>query len=153
MRGRSALLFAGIGLLAAFVALFLLDGCRPASTPERETARAAVTLTSEAVKALDAECAAVVRLTEDRELGERCDDVYVSARAVLVGAAVGVDAWQDTTTRGDVTCVVVNVTRELAMLARELAGKSGRRMLATVEDAARFAALLGTCAAPDGGAR
>lgn len=141
---RSSLIFAGVALLVLAVAVLLLEGCKPASSPQRETARAAVTVAAEAVHALDVECARIVRARADRALGEKCDAFYRNARAVLVGSAHAVDAWAADDARRDVTCVVVNVARELAVLAREIAGKGGKP-LAVVDDALSLAGTLGEC--------
>lgn len=144
MKTRPALVFAAIAGLAFAFGLLFLDGCKPPSVPEREAARAAVMVSAEAVHAFDVECARVVRATKDRELGEKCDAFYRRARPSLVATAVVVDAWSSPDTRADVTCVVVNTGHELALLARELAGKGGKA-LPLVDDALRLVSLLGEC--------
>ncbi len=150
MRGRSALELLGVtALLAVALAFFLapllgLAGCG-ASAVERSTARAAVALTAEAARTLDVECARMVRMTGDGELGQRCEAVYRDARATLVGAAVSLDAWADVEAREAVPCIAANVARSLALLAADLS-KRGGRDLAAVADAVSFVARFANCA-------
>lgn len=131
-----------------FAALAILSRCTP-STVQREAARAAVVTLSAAVHEADVECARVVRATSDRALGERCDAGYVAARATLIVAATGVDAWSAPEARTHVTCAVVNVARELAIMSRVIAA-SGGRSLPIVDDAIALASSLGVCTSRDG---
>lgn len=144
MKLRPALLFAAIAGVAFAFGLLLLEKCKPPAIPERDAARSAVVVASEAVRAFDVECARVVRATKDRALGEKCDAFYRPSRAALIAAANVVDAWASEPTRRDVTCTAVNVARELAVLSRELAGKGGKA-LPIVDDALRLVAFLGEC--------
>lgn len=146
---RSVALFAGLALIA-LVAALSLEGCAGVKAPDvqREAARASLLTSAEAIKALDAECARVVRATKDRDLGERCDTFYRGARAVLVGAGTIVDAWAEGDTRQSITCTVVNVAHELALIAREVTTKGGKE-LAVVGDAIALAGRLGACELDD----
>jgi len=150
---RAVLIFVGLALFGGMLAIALLDGCLPAKAPdvERETARAAVLTVAEAVRVVDVECARIVRATGDRELGAKCEAFHVPARAALVGAGSVVDAWGELEQRRGVTCAVVTVARDLALLAREMAGK-GARALPVVSDALSLVGRLGSCSSPEGGA-
>lgn len=131
------------------VALGLAIGCASlprglSSDPARETARAAVLATAEGLKVADGECARIVRSTGDRELGEQCDAAYTVARATLVGAGAGVDAWDKVEARESVTCAIVEATRELARVAVELRSKGGH-VPPLIDDAMTLARMLGPC--------
>lgn len=144
MRGRAALLFAAVGLVALVLGLLLLEGCRAfESDVPRETARAAVVTTAEGVRLASDACAAHALATRDLELARRCAAAYDAARLSLVTVAVGVDAW-DTADRDSLTCAIRRASAELELLTRELERKGGRAPPLVV-DSFRLVSALSPC--------
>lgn len=89
----------------------------PLPTTPRAQARAVIRVLADAVHDADAACADVARQRLDADLADSCDRAYTTARAALLIAGDGVDAW-DTAQQGPLSCRVL----EGAAAAEQLLG-------------------------------
>ncbi len=145
------LIAVAISVLISGPLAVVLSACHPPSAKSteavaRETARAAVTISADAVSRLDQACSIVVLAAKDKALGEKCDAVYKTARQSLILAAIAVDTWDSAASRQDVTCRVLAVAAGLADIGRELKAKGAAGdTVKAIDDAVSFSRTLGTC--------
>lgn len=145
MSARSAVVFAAVAVVLGFLALLALSGCRVfESAVPRETARAAVVTTAEAVRASSEACAAFSLANRDLELARKCARAYDAARLSLIAIGTGVDAWDTWAARDSVTCAARHASAELAVLVRELEAHGGRPP-PIAADALALVSLLAPC--------
>lgn len=140
-------------LVFVFAALVsaLLQSCTPAAAKAapRETARAVVLTTAEAIRIADTLCATVaLRIgTTDREAGRKlavsCADAYDVARPAVLAAATAVDAWDAGDHRG-VVCGLATAGRSLGQIA-DAVRAAGATIPPLVEDGLRLVGSLGVC--------
>lgn len=132
-------------LVGLIVGVGLLAGCALFGEVDvpRESTRAAVVVTAEALHASDEACARVAILRDDLALARRCASGYALGRASLLGVAAAVDAW-DRADKGSTVCAVVEASRELVKIRDELV-RVGAKAPPIVDDAQRLVAALGGC--------
>lgn len=152
MSTPSRILAAWFGItVLAFVAAVLLQSCTPAQAKAapRETARAVVLTTAEAIRVADTLCATVaLRIgTTDREAGRKlavsCADAYDVARPAVLAAATAVDAW-DAGDRKGVVCGLAEAGKALALIV-DAVRAAGATIPPLVEDGLRLVGSLGVC--------
>lgn len=128
-----------------------LQSCTPAQAKAapRETARAVVLTTAEAIRVADTLCATVaLRIgTTDREAGRKlavsCADAYDVARPAVLAAATAVDAW-DAGDRKGVVCGLATAGKALGSIA-DAVKAAGATIPPLVEDGLRLVGALGVC--------
>lgn len=135
------------GLMAIVILLWLLAlaTSKCGTMAPRENARAAVLVLAEAANQADEACAKIARERADLVLARYCEDAYTDSRAMLVGAAEGVDAWSDATKRRNAACAVGKATRALEAWGIVLE-KRKVPIPPVVVDALKIAGALGGCA-------
>lgn len=116
-----------------FLALVALMGCMPANSPERAVARGTVLTLAEAVKAADLACASLAKRRMDADLADKCADAYAVARASVLAAADGLDAY-DSVLAGQTTCAISRGVDALDTMAEAIEGGGGN-VPAVVKDA------------------
>lgn len=137
--------------ILAFVAAALLQSCTPAQAKAapRETARAVVLTTAEAIRVADTLCATVaLRIgTTDREAGRKlavsCADAYDVARPAVLAAATAVDAWDAGDHKG-VVCGLATAGKALGSIV-DAVKAAGATIPPLVEDGVRLVGSLGVC--------
>ena len=145
MKIRNWLLLFGAILLAAWALAHLgCSGHPKIPDVRRESVRAAVQVTAESVRLLDAECARIVKITEDKTLGEACDAAYQRARGSLLAVATSVDTWERLQGKGEATCKIADAARAMSTIASLVQGKGGI-VPPIVDDAASLVRVLGDC--------
>ncbi len=127
-------------LLFCFAVITHLWGCAPATRAE---ARGAILATTQAVKIGDETCAKYALERADIQLARVCEHAYDVARASLIVASAGVDAWEEGK-RDSVTCAIVHAADELTRTAAELRQRN-IKVPPVVDDSLRLAGLLGGC--------
>lgn len=136
-------------VFSALLILLFACGTPPAnaptaSDPARETARSVVLVVAEAVHAADSACAAVAITRRSPELADRCVVAYKVARAAVLSAGSGIDAW-DAASRGAIACSVVAAGRALTAMHAVLR-EFGGDIPAVITDALALVPLLsGVC--------
>ena len=149
MSTPSRILAAWFGI--TILALLFGQSCTPAAAKAapRETARAVVLTTAEAIRVADTLCATVaLRIgTIDREAGRKlavsCADAYDVARPAVLAAATAVDAWDAGDHRG-VVCGLATAGKALGLIV-DAVKAAGATIPPLVEDGLRLVGSLGVC--------
>ncbi len=133
----------GVVLFLSAAVAFSATACKPGQTP-RETGRATVLVVADAVKQLDALCAALARAKQDAALGQSCADGYDVARASLISAEAALDAY-DSVGAGNLPCAVAHSVTAMQGMVDSIR-KAGGSTPPVVDDAFALAPLLtGAC--------
>ena len=144
----------GYSLAAAFV--FCIGGLvacgpsQPAATPARDQARAAILTIAEAVKTGDGVCAQAALTLKKADLAKSCADAYDQARAALLVAESGIDAWGQGE-EGKVACASASALQAIIGIENELAS-NGVAVPAVVQDAVKLGQMFLPLCTVDAGA-
>lgn len=142
---------AGLFMTLAFVVPLILicilsSGCSSTPpVPPRSQARAAVMVTSEAVRAFGETCANYALDTQDLPLAERCQEAYDAARMALIATAAGVDGWVGSSVARE--SIICSLRRALGQMSETVRYLELRNVSQAVwHDAMALVGLLGQCA-------
>ena len=134
---------------------FLLIACgspaQPPATPARDQARAALLTIAEGVKVADKTCADASKSLQNAKLARDCADAYDAARAALVTADDGIDAWDDGSA-GKVACAGKHALDALVTVENELAALNVH-IPAAVVDAVKLGETFAPICTEDAGTK
>ena len=141
-----------IALLGCVPFLLIACGSSPA-TPQtpRDEARAALLTIAEGVKVADVTCADASKSLQNAKLAKDCADAYDVARAALVMADDGIDAWDDGSA-GKVACAGKHALDALVTVENELAALSVH-IPAAVVDAVKLGETFAPICTEDAGTK
>lgn len=127
-----------LSLLTLALAALLLTGCPKGASAPREVARGAVLTMADAVKRADEACAALAKDRADAKLATDCADGYDAARAGLLAAEAGIDAWEAGAQPGGLPCALSKAATGLSFMTKALTA-AGAKVPTAVADALALA--------------
>lgn len=141
--GCASLASLAFGFLLALAVLLVVQGCAPVRAP-REQARSVVLTIAEGVRQGDLACAGLALAKRSVALAESCAAIVDEARAQLILAEDGVDAW-DAAAVDNLPCAVLSAGDALGRLLT-LTREAGGKIPPAVDDALRLVPVLaGAC--------